>query len=85
MSLNVPVIPRALANLLVILLAVLLVQLFLVRIPTYLLSRTPPAPEVAPLAAPDWGTHVEGVRPHHSRGAGSSAVRDGVPAAPDRD
>ena len=77
--------PRVASNLVVALIAVLLVQVFLFQVPRYLVTHASAEQGVAPLAAPDWATQVESIRTPGSHGAGSGALRDGVPAAPELD
>jgi hypothetical protein len=74
---------RILWNAALVAFALLLVQLFLIRIPSYLVNRDSPARELSPLVAPDWATQVENVRPLRAHGAGAGSVRQGVPAAPE--
>lgn len=74
---------RLFANLLLVAVTFLLIQVFLVRLPAYLAAKSAPSAEVAPLAGPDWVTQVEAARPAGTRGAGSGAVGRGIPAAPD--
>ena len=74
---------RIAANLVVVAVTLLLIQVFLVRIPTYLAQKSMPSAEVAPLAGPDWVIQVETARPAGAHGAASGAVGRGIPAAPD--
>lgn len=81
-----PAIPlsRLLLNVAVALVALLLTHVFLVRVPNYLVARSPRDAESARLVAPDVPASVEA--PWRSTaGAGGGAVPPRVPAAPDRD
>lgn len=61
----------------------LLVHVFLVRLPEYLLSARPATPGVTPLTAPDWAVPVEILRAEEARGAGGGPLGGGIPAAPE--
>lgn len=63
--------------------AILLLHIFLVRLPARLLAERSLAPGITPLTAPDWATQVEGARPGSSHGAGAGTLGRGIPAAPE--
>jgi len=77
-------VPRLLLNLGLALAALLLTHVFLVRVPNYLVERSPRDAGTARIAAPGWSPQLEAPSPR-AKGAGAGPVPDGVPAAPDRD
>ncbi|MBZ0269554.1 hypothetical protein K8I85_15475 [bacterium] len=79
---GIPVL-RLLLNLGLALAALLLTHVFLVRIPNYLVARSPRDAETARIIAPGWSPHVEAAP--RATGSGAGPIPDGVPAAPDRD